>query len=110
MTDTTDTTDTARLVHGLREMANEFMRDGLDEAADAIERLAAENAELRKDAGRYRWLRDDKRIKEAAYDDGEHRYGMLFIGTTCGSRWGFSGDGADIAIDAAMAEGNGDDA
>jgi hypothetical protein len=31
----------------------------VEKAADEIERLLAENAELRKDAERYRWLRDN---------------------------------------------------
>jgi hypothetical protein len=42
-------------VFGLRPPVHGKLRN---EAADALERLTAENAALRKDAERYRWLRD----------------------------------------------------
>lgn len=143
----TDTTDTAQVVHALRAHAKREwgiwsrLPHLMDEAADALERLAAENAELRKalsdcatavganapqtcsaeflcevprevmlvvnglrmDALRYRWLRgspDRRAHMPCVYRMSQLKpWELVPVG----------GSTMDKAIDAAMAEGKGDD-
>jgi hypothetical protein len=59
-------TDYAELIERLKRFAEQYPGAGMGhfaglavDAAEAIAKLSAENAELRKDAQRYRWLRGD---------------------------------------------------
>lgn len=88
-------TDQERIAALEAELA-EAKRVTFDPAVlEEMNRLEAENAELRKDAERYRWLRENK----PTYD------GAPFIARNFGasfSQW--TDEHADAAIDAAMKE------
>ena len=73
---------------------------GFDRGMDYLTRLAQAEHEierLRKDAERYRWLRDDAFEHS---DDCFFEAGRLFAG--------HQGDSFDVAIDAAIAQGKGE--
>lgn len=67
---------------------------------DAVDEVEDEVATLRKDAKRYRWLRDD------AANGTRHDPAVLKDGPTDDCEFMFGGE-LDAAIDAAMGEGNG---
>lgn len=68
-------------------------RDDVLAMAAELRTLRAENAELRKDAGRYRWLRDECQ---------KHEGGLTICSVGYCDLSGWSGDDPDTAIDTAM--------
>jgi hypothetical protein len=68
---------------------NRVTKLGIDAMIDSYLRLERENAAMRLDADRYRWLRDDKRGRSLSVSSLE---------------WTGSAELSDAAIDAAMKE------
>ncbi len=66
-------------------------------AQKRIAELKAENAELRKDAARYRWLRDEKSLEHGIFV-------YLYVPTLDTEIREYLPDETDAAIDAAMGE------
>ena len=73
----------------------------LNEAADTIDNLRAQLAEARRDAERWRWLKDHARIFRQSPDMSGNHYWMVHATTT------LRGPTLDAAIDAAKGESNG---
>lgn len=67
--------------------------------AEAYDQLKAENEALRKDAERYRWLR------QASATDGEHTHGVCIDLWENGCGFEVTLEEADAAVDAAMTTG-----
>lgn len=82
----------------LRQAQTEVLHLTKQSAADKaeIERLRGEVAGLRKDAERYRWLRDESRTKP----DSEYYIGVDSVRHK--GYWSLFGDKADAIIDAAI--------
>jgi predicted transcriptional regulator len=83
---------TDELVAELEEIANRDSAVRLTVRADHLRQLLAERAELKRDAERYRWLRE--RI--------ENKGDMVIAKCSELSIESWSGDDPDAAIDAAM--------
>ncbi len=82
------------LVQRLRRMCGDDPNTIVTQAADRIEQLERENAELRKDAERYRWVTADHQLHETR-----------LMASTIGQYIALRGKGStDAAIDAVMKE------
>jgi hypothetical protein len=94
-------TDHERVVGELREYHEGYREAATEETLRLRETLAASRAEvegLKKDAERYRWLRDSKLSRHWS------------VANTCavgrGHEFSYRGSPLDTAIDAAMEKGN----
>ena len=64
--------------------------------------------QMKRDAERYRWLRDPKRLEAASDELHDPVPGALYIGVAESWAWGFAEEEADAAIDIAMKAGRGE--
>lgn len=75
-----------------------FDQEQVDVLLAEIDQLKAENEALRKDAERYRWLR------QASATDGEHTHGVCIDLWENGCGFEVTLEEADAAVDTAMAK------